>query len=52
MDAQFYSYAGNVGDGFDLTPRGRVSLENLIVKKFPSFHRTRKFITVFTIAHH
>jgi hypothetical protein len=35
-----------------LTPRSRVLLEKLtvtqLVKKFPSFYGTRRFITVFT----
>jgi hypothetical protein len=37
------------------TPRSRVLLENLtvtqLVKKFPTFYGTSKFITVFTKAH-
>ena len=39
-----------------LTPRCRVLLENLIglqlVKKFPAFHGTRRFITGFTSVRH
>jgi len=39
-----------------LTPWSRVLLENLIgshlVKKFPAFYGTRKFITAFTCARH
>jgi hypothetical protein len=40
----------------NLTPWSRLLLEKLIViqlvKKFPAFYRTLKFITVFTWAHH
>jgi hypothetical protein len=39
-----------------LTPRCRVLLEQLtrlqLVKKFPAFHRNRKFITALTIVRH
>jgi len=39
-----------------LTPRSRVLLEKLtvfhLVKKFPAFYRTRRFITAFTSARH
>ena len=39
-----------------LTPWGRVILEKLtgsqLGKKFPAFHGTRRFITVFTSARH
>jgi len=39
-----------------LTPCGRVLLEKLtgtqLVKKFPAFYGTRRFITEFTSAHH
>jgi hypothetical protein len=38
-----------------LTPGSRVLLEKLssqLVKKFPAFYGTRRFITVFTRAHH
>ena len=39
-----------------LTPRSRVLLEKLtgfqLVKKFPPFYGTRRFITTFTSAHH
>ena len=39
-----------------LTPWSRVLLEKLtgfqLVKKFPAFYGTRKFITAFTNAHH
>ena len=39
-----------------LTPWSRVLLENLtgfqLVKKFPAFYGTRKFITAFTSARH
>jgi len=39
-----------------LTPCSRVLLEMLIgsqlVKKFPAFHGTRRFIIAFTSAHH
>jgi hypothetical protein len=48
------------GDGeltpYLLTPWSRVLLKRLtsfqLVKKFPAFHRTRKFITAFTSARH
>jgi hypothetical protein len=35
-----------------LTPQSRVFLEKLIVKKFPAFHGTGRFITVYTRARH
>jgi hypothetical protein len=39
-----------------LTPRSRVLLENLtatqLVKTFPTFYGTQRFITVFATAHH
>jgi hypothetical protein len=39
-----------------LTPRNTVLLENLaglqLVKKFPAFYGTRRFITAFTTARH
>ena len=39
-----------------LTPCSRVLLEKLadlqLVKKFPAFYGTRRFITAFTTAHH
>jgi len=39
-----------------LTPSSTVLLENLtgsqLVKKFPEFHGTRRYITAFTSAHH
>jgi len=38
------------------TPQSRVLLEKLtgsqLVKKFPAFYGTRRFITTFTSAHH
>ena len=41
---------------FLVTPRSRVLLEKLagpqLVKKFPSFYGTRRFITAFTSAHY
>ena len=43
-------------DHYLLTPWSRVLLEKLtglqLVKKFPAFYGTRKFITVFTSARH
>jgi hypothetical protein len=42
--------------GWGLTPWSRVLLEKLtghqLVKKFPAFYGTRRFITAFTRAHH
>ena len=35
-----------------LTPRCRVFLEKQLVKKFPAFHGTRRFITVLTSVRH
>jgi hypothetical protein len=39
-----------------ITPRSRVPLEKLtglqLVKKFPAFYGTRKFLTAHTSAHH
>ena len=44
------------GSGYLLTPWSRVLLEKLtgfqLVKKFPAFYGTRKFITAFTSARH
>jgi hypothetical protein len=51
-ECQWYSYC----PVFVLTPRSRVLLEKLtglqLVKKFPAFCGTRRFITAFTSAHH
>jgi hypothetical protein len=45
-----------VGAVTTLTPRGTVLPEKLtgrqLVKKFPAFYRTRKFIAAFTTAQH
>jgi hypothetical protein len=44
------------GNPFLLTPLNRVLLEKLtgfqLIKKFPPFYGTRRFITAFTTAHH
>ena len=49
-------YCCGVHDLYILTPRCRVLLEKLIglqlVKKFPAFHGTRRFITALTSARH
>jgi hypothetical protein len=46
----------NHGDYYLLTPCSRVLVEKLtgfqLVKKFPAFYGTRRFITAFTSARH
>jgi len=46
----------NHGDNYLLTPCSRVLVEKLtgfkLVKKFPAFYGTRRFITAFTSARH
>ena len=53
---RFYCIASCVHACLALTPCSRVLLEKLIglqlVKKFPAFYRTRRFITAFTNARH
>jgi hypothetical protein len=53
--ARNHPHIGHMGRTDLLTPWSRVLLEKLtvyqLVKKFPTFYGTRKFITAFTSAH-
>jgi hypothetical protein len=53
---QISSYRGNVELTYTLTPSSTVLLEKLtssqLVKKFPAFYGTRRFITAFTSSRH